>query len=46
MIILESSSNEKESYHIILDNENIRFSDNHFIHLFIKEVFHILLLAL
>ena len=45
MLVLESSSNEKESYHIILDNDNIRFSDNHSIDLFVKEVFRIILLV-
>jgi hypothetical protein len=45
MLVLESSSNEKESYHIILDHENIRFIDNHSVYLLVKEVFHLLLLT-
>jgi hypothetical protein len=45
MIILESSSDKKESYHIILDHKNIRFSNNHSIYLFVKEVFRFLLLV-
>jgi hypothetical protein len=46
MLLLESSSIEKESYHIILDNDNIRFSDNHSVHLLVKETFRILLLVI
>ncbi len=45
MLVLESSSNEKESYHIILDHENIRFIDNHSVYLLVEEVFHLLLLT-
>ncbi len=46
MLVLESSSYEKESYHIILDNMNIRFANNHSLHLFIKEVLRIVLLVI
>lgn len=45
MVILESSSIEKESYHIILDHEDIRFSNAHSVHVFVEEVFRLLLLA-
>ena len=45
MLVLESSSKEKESYHIILDHENIRFTDNHCLHQFVTETFRIMLLA-
>jgi hypothetical protein len=45
MLVLKSSYNEKESYHIILDHENIRFIDNHSVHLLVEEIFHLLLLT-
>jgi hypothetical protein len=45
MLVLESSSIEKESYHIILNHENIRFFDTHSVHVFVEEVFRLLLLA-
>ncbi|CAF1008747.1 unnamed protein product [Rotaria sordida] len=45
VIVLESSSDEKESYHIIFNNENIRFLDNQSVYLFVTEVFRIILLA-
>jgi hypothetical protein len=45
MVVLESSSDEKESYHIILDHENIRFFDAHSVHIFVEEVFRLVLLA-
>ena len=45
MVVLESSSDQKESYHIILDHKDIRFSNNYSIYLFVKEVFLFLLLV-
>jgi hypothetical protein len=45
MLVLESSSDQKESYHIILDNKDIRFADNISVNLFVKEVLRIILLA-
>ena len=45
MVVLESSSDVKESYHIILDHENIRFFDAHSVHVFVEEVFRLVLLA-
>jgi hypothetical protein len=44
MIVLESSSNEKETYYIILDHENIRFLNNYSLYLFVEEVHRVLLL--
>ena len=46
MMVLESSSDVKESYHIILEHENIRFFDAHFVHVFVEEVFRLVLLAM
>jgi len=45
MIILEASSDEKESLHIILDNDNIRFLNTNSLNTFVSEVFRNILLA-
>jgi hypothetical protein len=45
MLVLESSSKEQESCDIILDSENIHFTDNHCLHQFATETFCIMLLA-
>lgn len=45
IVILKASSNDKESFHIILDNENIRFSNTSSLYLFVTEVFRIMVLA-
>lgn len=44
MILLKSSNEQKESYHIIFDNPNIRFLNNNTLYIFITETFRITLL--
>ncbi|CAF1185873.1 unnamed protein product, partial [Adineta ricciae] len=44
MIILESSSCEKHSYHMIFDNEHVRFIDTDSLHLFIRQILRYILL--
>jgi hypothetical protein len=45
ILILKASSNDKESFYIILDNENIRFSNTSSLYLFVTEVFRIMVLV-
>lgn len=45
LIFLESSSSEKCSYHVICDNERIRFIDSDSLHVFIEEVLRFILLS-
>lgn len=44
MVLLQSSFSEKESFHIILDNDNIRFFNNQCVCFLIQEIFRVMLL--